>query len=84
MLQILTYFAFLTLSIAQIFRPFGLYEYYWSIEPNDYVRSDVAAEQRCNQMDATLAIVNRKEIGEFLREQIEKATSKLLIIVGCK
>jgi len=71
----LTWFCLLNLvfaarSRAQPFQQFGSYEYYWSTAENVSVESYSEAEEYCIQMDATLAIVNTREIGEFFDNKI--------------
>ena len=61
-----------TLAQSILFRPFGTKEYY--IENNSFVRTYAQAEETCNASGATLALVNRMEIGQFLLGQIGNIT----------
>jgi len=71
----LTWLCFLNLIFvagirAQSFQQFGSYEYYWSTEEDSYVDSYSEAEEHCRQMNATLATVNTREVGEFFDNKI--------------
>jgi len=71
----LTWFCLLNLvfaarSRAQSFQQFGSYEYYWSTIEDNYVESYSEAEDQCRQMNATLALVNTREVGEFFDNKI--------------
>jgi len=57
-------------TLSQSFFPFGSYEYYWSIVQEDYVESYSEAKEQCSQMNATLAIINTREIGKFINNEI--------------
>jgi len=71
----LTYFGllktlFISTCLSQSFYIFGSYEYYWSTEEENYVESYSEAEDQCRQMNATLTIVNVREVGEWLNREI--------------
>ena len=73
---------FVFVSQAQSFLTFNSYQYY--IETNDEVRSYSAAAEQCSQKNATLAVVNTPEIGEFLVENIGNLrgmAQKLVIVI---
>ena len=57
-----------TIVQSTLFRPFGNKEYY--IENNSFLRTYAQAEEKCNASKAIVALVNRKEIGQFLLEEI--------------
>jgi len=66
------------LVASQSFYQFGSYEYYWSTEKDDFVRNYSMAEARCRHMNATMAIINTREIGEFFDRVIEEIPCELM------
>jgi len=72
---------FFTMTGSQTFHQFGLYEYYWSTEINGDVESYSEAEEQCRQMNATLAIVNRRDIGVYFDIEIPTIPCKQVIQV---
>ena len=66
-------------AIAQstLFRPFRSKEYY--IESNSFVRTYTQAEETCKALGATVALVNRMEIGQFLLIEIGNITGSSFI-----
>ena len=50
------------------FVAFGEYEYYWT---NNTASNIEDAINECKKLDAKLAIINKQEIGEFLKENLK-------------
>ena len=67
--------AFCKASFGLTFEPFGLYEYYWSKNQTKYARSYAEANSACEELNARLAIVDTKEIGEFLTDKTNATIS---------
>ena len=61
-------------STSQKFFSFGANEYY--VEKNNPVESYSEAEGRCNASNAILAVVNTKNISNFLAEKIGNLSSR--------
>ena len=61
-------------SASQAFFSFGSYEYY--VERNNPVWSYSEAEEKCNAIQATLAVVNTEDIRNFLVKRIGHLTGK--------
>ena len=64
----------ITNCLSQTFQHFGAYEYYWSDESSNYARNYAEAQQQCSRRNATLAVVNTKEVGEFLKSRIRRTS----------
>jgi len=77
---------FISMTESQSFHPFGSYEYYWSTIQEDYVESYTEAEGQCRQMNATLAIVNTREVGDYFDKEIGNVTckQKLSALFNCR
>ena len=67
------------LSLSQTFLPHGSYEYY--IEKNNPVWSYSEAEGKCSASNATLAVVNTKEIRNSLVREIGNLTGKTTKVI---
>ena len=66
-------------TASQSFVQFGSYEYY--VERKNPVKSYSVAESRCRSMkNATLAVVNRKEINDFLIKELGKFRGKVSVV----
>ena len=65
-------------NFVHSFQKFGKYEYYLSTKVTDYYRKYAEAKLQCNRMNATLAKLNKKEIGEFLKKEIGSSIGKYI------
>ena len=68
------FFVYVHLSISQTIFSFGSYEYY--IERNNFVWSYSEAEEKCIELNATLAVVNTEDIRNHLLRKIGNLTGK--------
>ena len=62
--------------VSQSYHSFGSYEYYWTTDSETHVKSYSQAEHKCNQQNATMAIVNDSAIGKFLKGRIGVVASE--------